>query len=195
MKTFNEFISEALVARAAAAALRQLVRNRGTIQRVTQNVANRGIQPTKNLLSFRTAYHGTSSGSAKNIRKSGFKSGTESSKNYHMPPEAKPYWAPERVFATSNKNVADKYATAASGKRTALQKIFDRIRGREESTPETMRLAVTNKSDIRPALRDSEFTIPTQTADTALRNADALKKMNQGRIRVRRTNGNNFDIA
>lgn len=195
MKTFREFISEALAARVAAAALRQLTRNRGTVQRVTQNIANQGIQPTKKLLSFRTAYHGTSSGSAKNIRKAGFKSGTESSKNYHMPPEAKPYWAPERVFATTNKDVADKYAKQASSKRTAVQQIFDRISGKGKSTPETMKLAVTNRSDIRPALRDGEFTIPTQTADTALRNAEALRKINQGKIRVKRTNGNNFEIA
>jgi hypothetical protein len=138
-------------------------------------------------IKFKTLYHGTSSSSAEDIKKGGFKSGTGSSKNYHMPPESKPYWAPERVFATSSKDSADRYAGSASNKRSSLQKIADRIRGRKKSSPETMKLMVTTGSDIRPALKGDEVTIPTKTANAGVKNAQAFDRLRRGTIKKPKT--------
>lgn len=230
MKTFKEFISEALVARAAVAALRQLARNRGTAQRVTQNLANQGIQPTKKLLSFRTAYHGTSVPIAAKIKKTGFKPGTRYVQDLPLPKG-------ERIYVTTSKKNAENYANQAGPEKygsevetnsqfdfrrspirsrqvtvdrstpeftTRNVGLFDKIINKitRRNKPEILDLKVADRLDTSAddmvrskTTRPNEFTISRSQADTGLRNAEALRNINQGRIRVKRTNGNNFEIA
>ena len=137
-------------------------------------------------IGFKTFYHGTSANNAENIRKIGFKSNTGDPKHYHIPPDKKPYWAPNRVYVTSDKANADRYASVAFNKRTPTQQIVDFFRGKNKPNSETIKLAISNRSDIRPNTntgRETEFTVPRRTGDVGIKNAEALARMRQGTIR------------
>jgi hypothetical protein len=137
-------------------------------------------------IGFKTFYHGTSSNNAENIRRTGFNSNTGDPKHYHMPPDKKPYWAPNRVYVTSDKANADRYASVAFNKRTPTQQIVDFFRGKNKPNSETIKLAISNRSDIRPNTnpgRETEFTVPRRTGDIGIKNAEALTRMRQGTIR------------
>ena len=135
------------------------------------------------LFRSKTFYHGTSSNSAEDIRKSGFNSNTGDPKYYNIPPDRKPYWAPDRIYVTPDKANAERYASLAPNKRTPTQQTIDFFRGRSKPTPEIIKLAISNRSDIRPARKETEFTVPRRTGDVGIKNAEALARMRQGTVR------------